>query len=92
MNLNDVEIINLTPDSVIVYKCDYKLGSRFVRDAAEYLESIFENNKVIVIDKGDSLSVVEPEPPTRDKNHWGLCCEIEKPEPPKSTYKMERDG
>ena len=90
MNLNDVEIINLTPDSVIVYKCDYKLGSRFVRDAAEYLGNTFKNNKVIVIDKGDSLSVVEP--PTRNKDHLGLCCEIEKPEPPKSTYTMERDG
>jgi len=74
VNLEEIEVMNLTAKSIIVYRCS-EPNMMQIQKIKEHLRMIFPNNTVLIMDKTSELSIIEEEKFT----HLGLCCEIEMP-------------
>ena len=61
INIEDVKTISLKPNQVLVVQTEANLSPRLMIDLKGYLEDIFRDNKVMVIDKSISFLVVDPE-------------------------------
>jgi hypothetical protein len=74
VNLEEIEVMNLTSKSIIVYRCSEPINRMQIERLNKNLRKIFPNNTVLVMDKTSELSIIEENP-----EHLGLCCEIEMP-------------
>ena len=61
INIEDVKTISLKPNQVLVVQTESKLNQDQRTQLKHYLEAIFRDNKVMIIDKSISLLVVDPE-------------------------------
>ena len=59
INLEDVKTLTLKPNQVLVVQTESKLNQDQRTQLKQYLEDIFPNNKVMVIDKSINLLVIE---------------------------------
>ena len=61
INIEDVKTISLKPNQVLVVQTEAKLNQDQRMQLKGYLENIFRDNKVMVIDKSTNLLVVDKE-------------------------------
>ena len=61
INIEDVKTISLKPNQVLVVQTEAKLLPRQMITLKGYLEDIFRDNKVMIVDKSTSLLVVDQE-------------------------------
>jgi len=60
VNLEEIEVMNLTAKSIIVYRCSEPINRMQIQNLNEHLRMIFPNNTVLIMDKTSELSIVEP--------------------------------
>jgi hypothetical protein len=61
VNLEKIEVMNLTPESIIVYRCSEPINRVQIERLNESLRAIFPKNTVLIMDKNSKLSIIEEE-------------------------------
>lgn len=59
INIEDVKTISLKPNQVLVVQTEAKLSPSQMIQLKGYLEGIFRDNKVMIVDKSISFLVVD---------------------------------
>lgn len=60
VELDDIQVMNLKPDDVIVYKIDLMLPLEKLEAIVRNLKHTFPNNKIVTLDKNSNIELYRP--------------------------------
>ena len=59
IDIESVKVMNLKPDSIIVYRVDEVLSKKSAHTLMERLKCMFPNNRVMVVDNGADIEIID---------------------------------